>query len=651
MSDIQDRGQNTKEGENALALRYIAYEVIQAEARNSRALGKLDEAERLFLEARPFVAEMGLTVGVDFHLAVIACARKDAATAERIIGEIAPAFEAPGVRPRRGALRQIQADLHLLRNEPQQALSAAEDGLLDQATYPDLDQAWKLKWRRARALVATQQFESAVAAYRDCLNDVDRLRMAPLGYRLDTTFLRDKLPMAYEAIDLAVRENDAEAVIWCVELIKSRALSATLSVPRSPASGHTPQEVQFSEISERIDALAFAQYDGTAAPGALQERSRLLAERDDLLEKIRIRDPRWRTVTEPPPVDIDMIRRRLGGERAALVLFYKANQVVAAVIDSAGAACGVRDLTPKTVASITSFAANLRKARPNEYLFDLSKEEEVALEDLLPANVLKRASAAATLIVIPHGILHLLPWACLTIGNERLFERSAVGVLPNLASLPLLDDVPIPDPMVAIIGAADYSGLKKYSPLKESPQEIAEVEGTYQDRVVAAPLTGRDATEATFWELAAEAEGSDPILHFSGHGSLDPSEPLASGLVLTGSTVDAAELLSRRIPYQEVVLSACSTGWRPQTTHGLELSGDDALGIPASFLEAGAQFLLANIPPALETSSRRFTVAWHRQRRSGLSPLQAYRAVQLESYAAAPAGVFSFAGTTAYGCR
>ena len=141
------------------------------------------------------------------------------------------------------------------------------------------------------------------------------------------------------------------------------------------------------------------------------------------------------------------------------------------------------------------------------------------------------------------------------------------------------------------------------------------------------------------------------VLHYSGHGSLEASEPLASGLVLTGSTVDAAEVLTRRLPYAEVVLSACSTAWRPQATRDLELAGDDALGLPASFMEAGARFLLASIPPVREKASRAFTVAWHRHRRGGQSPLQAYRAVQLDALEDDPGQVFAWAGIAAYGCR
>jgi CHAT domain-containing protein len=651
-------GENTNEGENLFALQRIAFEVIQGEARNNRYLGMYDEATRLFHEAQALAADLDIPpAGVDFHLAVIAVARGDAATAQRLLASIAPAFDSGMFRPRRAALRQVQADLHLLRGEPDQALAAADDGLRDQATYPDLELAWKLQWRRARALVALGKGLEAIEAFGKGMSAADRLRMAPLGYRLDTTFVRDKLPMAHAAVDTALAAGDAFDVVWFIELVKSRALAATISLPRTASANRTPQDAQFDALSQRIDALAFGQYNGTA--GAFQERQGLIDERDTLLEQIRIRDPRWRTMTEPADLDVDAIQARLGPTRAALTLQHRTDgdvgRIVAALIDATGVVAGAHDLERETTTAIMKFAKNLSQARFNEFLSDLSTEEGVGVEQLLPPEVIERFVAVDTLIVIPHGVLHLLPWACLTVGSQRLFERCAVGILPNLASLPLLDYGPTTE-SVALIGAADYSGTN-YGVLTESPIEIADVAAIYEDRVVSHPVTGRDTTETAFWALA-DAAWPSAVLHYSGHGSLEAAEPLASGLVLTGSTLDAAEVLERRLPYDEVVLSACSTAWRPQAARDryskgddLYLSGDDALGLPASFLESGARFLLASIPPVRDKAARAFTVAWHRHRCAGLSPLQAYRRVQLDSFAAQPDGVFAWAGMTAYGCR
>jgi CHAT domain-containing protein/tetratricopeptide (TPR) repeat protein len=652
--DIASSGTNTREGEDALALRRIAFEVLQAEGRINRLLGNYDEADRLFKEARPLLPSFRApTAALDYHLAAMAHDQGDLGTAERLIASIAPDFDRQPIRPRRAALRQVQADVLLSRGRPEQALASAEDGLRDQQTYPDLDLEWKLQWRRARALRAMHRPQDAISAYAAGVGAADRLRFAPLGYRLDTVFLRDKLPMIEDAIDLAVGTDDGPAAVWFIELAKSRALSATLSVPRHPEAARSPDEERFDTISARIDALAFALYSGSQESTILQQRVELLTERDVLLERIRIRDPRWRTMTEPPQVDVAaLINGSAHTDRAMLVLYHRPGQAVAAVIDRDGIAVSRVDLTADVQQTLREYLANLRKRRHNPFVVDLSGEGLVGLEDIVSPGIAKRVAKASSLLIIPHGILHLLPWATMTVGQERLFERQAVGVLPNLASLPLIDVDPVSDPGVAIIGDPDYTGsAPEYEPLFHSGPEITEVAAVYGSRVIASPRIRDTATETAFWELANLVDAPSSILHFSGHGSLEAEEPLASGLILTGSTVDAGELVTRRCPFPEVVLSACSTGWRPQATRGLELAGDDALGLSASFLEAGAHFLLVSIPPIEEKIARTFTVAWHRHRRAGLTPLHAYRAVQQELYADAPDGVYWWAGITAYGCR
>ena len=52
------------------------------------------------------------------------------------------------------------------------------------------------------------------------------------------------------------------------------------------------------------------------------------------------------------------------------------------------------------------------------------------------------------------------------------------------------------------------------------------------------------------------------------------------------------------------MLSACSTGWRPQAAEGIELSGDDILGLPGALLEGGARSIVVSIPKAIDDVTR-----------------------------------------------
>ncbi len=662
-------GDGGRLGESALGLRRIHYEILQARARINRWLGNWAAARDLFGQARGFVEEV-VPGGVDFHLAAIAVAEGDLALADTLIAQVDPLFTDGPLRSRLGSLCVVQADLAMRREQWWDAARHADRGLSNQALYPDLDLTWKLRWRLGRALAALGHTAEAIQAYRQSAVAADTLRMAPLGYQLDTTALHDKLPMMHEAIDLALAAGDAAAAVWFVELVKSRALGALIAHPRlpSPTAGATgaggpdrdPDERLFDETSSRIDALAFAMYSGTATTQQLAERVALLRRRDELLERVRFRDPRWRALSEPQRIDVEAITSLLGRTgRVALVLHVRGPVLVSAVLDGDGVIAGQRTLSAETLRGLGAYVDNLQRVIPDWFLADLSAELGIGLDDLLAPPVAEALAArltAGTLLVVPHGILHLLPWAAMTFAGTRLVQRTAVGVLPNLAALQLLDDDPVAAPAQAPSGAVlfgdpDYSGLDRYPPLSQAGPELDDLTGLYDDALLAPTRRGPQATQDALLDLLDLPGSATAVLHVACHATLDVTEPLASGLVLTGATLDAAELIQRRCGFHDVVLSACSTGWRPQTAGGLALVGDDALGLVASFLEAGARSLVVSIPQAKDDVARAFSLAWHRHRRAGGTPVAAHCAAARELMAADPDNVWTWAGITVYGCR
>ena len=141
--------------------------------------------------------------------------------------------------------------------------------------------------------------------------------------------------------------------------------------------------------------------------------------------------------------------------------------------------------------------------------------------------------------------------------------------------------------------------------------------------VIDRKFTGKEATEANFWRLAKHPNSPRSILHVSSHGTFEADKPMNSGLLFSDPRVDAAEIARAGLRYDEVVLSACSTGYRPTEVQGVVLSGDDILGLPGALLEAGVRSVLVSIPPAREDASQRFLSLYHEHRAEGTSPLVA----------------------------
>ena len=142
------------------------------------------------------------------------------------------------------------------------------------------------------------------------------------------------------------------------------------------------------------------------------------------------------------------------------------------------------------------------------------------------------------------------------------------------------------------------------------------------------PRLDGDATKAGYPALKGGISGGDHVLHLSCHGTMVQSEPMNSGLLLFDSKLDAAEVASRPLPFDEVVLSACSTGWRPTNVAGMVLNADEILGIPGAFLEAGTRSVLVSISKAEDKAARALTTHYHRRRVAGDAPLKAMQAAQ-----------------------
>ena len=634
-------------GEDALGLQRLHFELVQGRARVSRRLGRYDEARALFEQARPFVEEF-TPAGVDFHLAAIAIETGNLDDAARLLQRVAPDFDNGLLRPRRGALRQLQSDLALGQGDLSGALASADAGVAEQDAYPDLELAWKLQWRRGRALARLGREGEALKAYREAARTADTVRLAPLGYVLDTAFVADKIPMFNEAIDLAVTAGDGIAVAELIELVKARALAAVLSRPADPQQAHDPDAARFDALSEELDALSFAMYAGSATTDQVRRRGALLVERREVLERIRVRDPRWRGLSVPPAVDAAATCRQLAsGNRAALVLHLRGRRLVAVLLTGDDIVVGEKSWDESTVSAIQTYAENLTLAQPDHFLADLSGECDVDLHDVLPDAVAEALEAVRILLVVPHGILHLLPWATMTLGGQRLFTTHAVGVLPNLAALAQTDvELPVPQ-AVGLLGDPDYTGLTRYKPLPQAGAELADLEHLYGDGLVAPVARQADATQDALAHLLPQGRPGS-VLHLVCHADVAADEPLSSGLILTGSTLDAGEILQLGCGFPEVVLSACSTGWRPQTPHGLDLAGDDAIGLVASFLEAGACSLVVSITQAKDDIARQFMVTWHKYRRAGDGPLEALRRTQMSLHDA-DVPIWAWAGITAYG--
>lgn len=604
--------------------------------------GRYNDARRYFRAIRDEYVQRDAGPTIDFHLMHLDALEGRGREALVRLNALDAAFRADARLHAKIPVLHWIASLAMLDSDPGWALDRIDDGIPTLAHVADYETLWKLYRTSAHALQRLGRNGEATGRFLNAARVIDQTRRMPLGYRLESTYFADRAPMFSEAIEHVATIGDGLAAFELSELAKSRSL-ATLIYGTRRSRPDDPKALHIEHLSRQIDAWDFRNYNGAAGDPA--ERAKLIADRADAIEQVRVSDPRWRALSEPRPVSVTSIADVLDGA-IAVSLFIQDRTVVAVSVEASGVSVDSLQVDGDVWDELNNYEANVRRAE-DPYAYDLSGFGEVGLRDLLPGPTCERIVAHGCAVIAPHGLLHLVPWSTLDLDGDRLFQRVGVTTVPNLMCIPALVAPWAPAPSACVVGAPNYenvSSLDAVDPNGHEYNSICETWTSANDATLAAASFGSDSTEAAL--LGALATDVD-VLHISCHGVIDHGEPSASALIAADGKVDAAEIALGGSCPDEVVLAACSTGYRPAAVGNLALSGDDIVGMPAAFLETGARSVLMSIPKAHEETSVQFMTRYHQARAGGAAPVDAYRSTQIEMLDVADPALWC--GYTLYG--
>jgi CHAT domain-containing protein len=238
--------------------------------------------------------------------------------------------------------------------------------------------------------------------------------------------------------------------------------------------------------------------------------------------------------------------------------------------------------------------------------------------------------------IIPHGVLHYLPFAALTDGQRYLSDDHTLFALPSASVLKFVRKSQNPDngdKSSSLRHAQDTArkgkregtvlalanGLAK-PPLYDVDQEVKAIARRYPTQL----LIGPKATEAA---LRAR-EGSFSILHLAAHGVLNTTSPLFSHIVLAPDAehdgkLDVREVYDLNLQHTELmVLSACDTQL------GERSAGDDIIGINRAFMYAGTPSVIASLWKINDRVTVDFMTSFYASLKGGNSKAKALQFAQ-----------------------
>lgn len=232
---------------------------------------------------------------------------------------------------------------------------------------------------------------------------------------------------------------------------------------------------------------------------------------------------------------------------------------------------------------------------------------------------LEKDILTSKLIIVPHGVLHKVPFAALTNGKSYLVEKYSHTVVPSLTVVDYMLKKRNPNKNKFLAFA---NPITDYAALRFAEKEVQEISKLYPNKEIY--LKGA-ATETMTKKRTDYAD----IVHFASHGDFNDMQPMQSGLLLSKDSendgyLQVHEIFGLNLKNSNlIILSACDTALSKV------YNGDDLVGLSRAFIYAGTPTIMATLWSVDDRSTyilmKDFYEHWHNK---GLDKIEALRRAQ-----------------------
>ncbi|MFQ5857616.1 MAG: CHAT domain-containing protein [Anaerolineae bacterium] len=515
----------------------------------------------------------------------------------------------------------------------------ATQQLADRLALPHL--RYRLNQRLGQLRLLQGRVEESQVLLEAAVDEIERLRGTLAQEVVRTSFLRDKTA-AYEGlVQLHLARGDEGSVrqaFAVAERAKSRVLVDLITnvIETKPA---TPTEPDLAAQLQALQADLNAIYNEMLGSTGDSERRIPLpelharaVELEQEISRLRLHATAGTAPADPFEVSLplDAIQAQLPPEVVLLAYHLVGDEIMAfisargriRVVRRLSTAAVVQRLLQRLTAQWDRFRAGRAFVDRHMTLLERSTQRVLAsLHDELMAPLEAVLDEAADLpsredgsprklAIVPHGLLHQVPFHALFDGEQYLLERFEISYAPSATVLALCQ-----------ARAPRHSGKALVLGVPDSliPSVAAEACS------VARHLDGAEVRvngQATLAALQAQVPGCD-VVHLACHGLFRTDNPMFSALKLHDGWLMAADVMQLDLAGTLVTLSACESG-RSQV-----IAGDEIMGLTRAFLGAGAATLVVSLWLVQDETTGELMATWYAQLRDQVGRAAALRAAQL----------------------
>jgi CHAT domain-containing protein len=442
--------------------------------------------------------------------------------------------------------------------------------------------------------------KAAYGSFQLARKGLETLRSSLRGQELKISFVKDRLEVYERLVDLCLSghagPDPLHEAFEFMEQAKSRSLVDLMfqaATAHSPAPGQSALVRDIRNLREELNW-----YYHRIEQEQLQTEERSPERIERLREEAKERESRFvRTLREmpsdelastalvpPSTMTVEEVRAALAPDTAILEYFFTGDKVLATVITKESLQpvpvtllSRVNGLLQLLQFQLSKFQLGAEYARTFEkQLLGAAQSHLQELYKELIAPVRLRLARSKNVVIVPHGMLHYLPFHAFFDGERYLCDVFQVSYAPSANVLAICQKRQSDS-----TGPALIFGI----PDARAPfilDEVQAVAGILPGNKI---FLGSNATAAKLREEGAHAR----LIHIATHGFFRQDNPMFSGIRLGDGYLSLHDIDQLHLPAQLITLSGCATGLT------VVAAGDELLGLVRGLLHAGGEALLLSL--------------------------------------------------------
>jgi CHAT domain-containing protein len=476
--------------------------------------------------------------------------------------------------------------------------------------------------------------QEAYQCFRTSREALEGLRGNLHGEELKLAFLKNKLEVYELLVDASLQQSSAEASLeeafGYIEEAKSRTLMDQMLQPvTTPAdvAGQSDLVRRMRGLRDELNwyysliELEQLRPEMRSAEHIRQLESQARARETDLirvLQEASVTEATQAGVGGSAKVCLPEIRESIGSGTTVIEYFQTGDRILACLLRQ-----DRLEILPVTLASRIANTLRLLQFQLSKFrlgteyaqefqqaLFESTRAHLRSLYDELIAPLRDRLQSDH-LLVVPHGVLHYVPFHALFDGERYLIDNHTVSYAPSASTFALCTTKSV---------NADGPALLMGVPDEKAPSIDEELRALSHMLPNVASYVGTAASEYVLKTVGTQSR----LIHIATHGYFRKDSPMFSSIRLGNSYLSLYDLYQLRLPADLITLSGCATGLN------VVVAGDELIGLARGLFQAGARSLLLSLWDVHDQSTAEFMKRFYSRFQQGAGKAEAVRQAMLE---------------------